>query len=107
MVSPVLIAEMTWTEYQQRLENGSPVVLLPIGSLEQHGTHSPLGSDEILTRLIAIAVAERVSALVAPSIPYGCRSQPRTGGGWHFPGTTSIEGQTLTLLVRDLLREFA
>jgi creatinine amidohydrolase len=107
MTGPVLIAEMAWTDYQRRVEHDSPVVLLPIGSLEQHGPHSPLGSDEMLTRLIAIAVAEQVGGLVAPSIPYGCRSQPRTGGGWHFSGTTSIEGQTLTLLVRDLLQEFA
>jgi creatinine amidohydrolase len=100
-----MIADLPWTEYQRRVEEDAPVVLLPIGSLEQHGPHSPLGSDEMLTRLISVAVAERVGGLVAPSIPYGCRSQPRTGGGWHFSGTTSIEGNTLALLVRDVLRE--
>jgi creatinine amidohydrolase len=103
----VTIADLPWTEYQRRVERDDPVVLLPIGSLEQHGPHSPLGSDEILTRLIAGEVARRVGGLVAPSIAYGCRSQPRTGGGWHFPATTSIEGNTLALLVRDILREFA
>jgi creatinine amidohydrolase len=106
MPDDVSISEMTWTDYQRRVAQDASVVLLPIGSLEQHGPHSPLGSDEMLTRLIATAVAEHVGGLVAPSIAYGCRSQPRTGGGWHFSGTTSIEGNTLTLLVRDLLREF-
>jgi creatinine amidohydrolase len=102
----VQIAEMPWTTYQHRLEHDMPVVILPIGSLEQHGPHSPLGSDEILTRQIALAVAQEVGGLVAPSLAYGCRSQPRTGGGWHFPGTTSIAGETMILLVRDLVREF-
>jgi creatinine amidohydrolase len=106
MIPRVAIAEMSWTEYAERVRADSPVVILPIGSLEQHGPHSPNGSDEILTRLIAMEVAEEVGGLVAPSIPYGARSQPRTGGGWHFPGTTSIEGATLAALVRDILCEF-
>jgi len=43
---------------------------------------------------------------VAPPIAYGYKSQPRTGGGNHFPGTTSLDGRTLVNLIRDILREF-
>jgi creatinine amidohydrolase len=105
--NPHLIADLSWAEYKETLESKNPVVMLPIGSLEQHGPHSPNGSDEILTRLISEAIAERIDGLVAPSVPYGVRSQPRTGGGGHFPGTTNIRGRTLVHFVRDILRGLA
>ena len=49
----------------------------------------------------------RVGGLVAPPIVYGYKSQPRIGGGNHFPGTTSLDGETVIHLARDLIREFA
>ena len=107
MKRSVTISELDWVEFDRRLKQDNPPILLPIGSLEQHGPHSPNGSDEMLTRLIAEEVAGRMNALVAPSISYGCRSVPRTGGGDHFPATTSISGRTLSLLVRDTIRELA
>ena len=103
----VLMSEITWMDYADRIKNENPVVILPIGSLEQHGPHSPLGSDEINGRLIAIETAKATNSLVAPSINYGCRSQARTGGGNHFSGTTSIRGETMTSLVSDIICELA
>jgi creatinine amidohydrolase len=50
-------------------------------------------------------VAERVGGIVAP-LAYGYKSQPFSGGGQSFTGTTSLDGITLTYLVRDLLHEF-
>ena len=107
MNNTVTLSDLNWVEFDKRLREDNPVILLPIGSLEQHGPHSPNGSDEMTTRLIAEAAATRTNALVAPSIAYGCRSVPRTGGGDHFPATTSIRGRTLSLLVRDVIRELA
>ena len=79
MKRSVTISELDWVEFDRRLKQDNPPILLPIGSLEQHGPHSPNGSDEMLTRLIAEEVAKRADALVAPSNSYGCRSVPRTG----------------------------
>jgi creatinine amidohydrolase len=107
MTKTPLVSEMNWIDYRDRVESDSAVVLLPIGSLEQHGPHSPTGSDEMLTKLIAEEVGRRSKAIVAPSINYGVRSQPRTGGGDHFPGTISLRGETLTHLVRDVVFSFA
>lgn len=97
----VLMAEMTWPEYRDRLAGA--VVILPVGSTEQHGPHLPLGSDALTVGEIARRVAERIDGIVAPTIPYGYRSAPRSGGGEIFIGTTSLTGQTLTLLARDVL----
>ncbi len=104
--APVLIGDMTWTDYVARLKS-DPVIILPVGSLEQHGPHSPLATDTIIPIEIGKAVAARIGALVAPAIAYGYKSMPRTGGGNHFPGTTSLDGDTLTRLTRDILTEFA
>lgn len=106
MAKATVISEMNWVECNNRIVAENAAVLLPIGSLEQHGPHSPTGSDEILTKLIAEEVARRANAVVAPSINYGVRSQPRTGGGNHFPGTISLRGDTLVCLVRDIIYGF-
>ena len=76
-------------------------VLLPVGSIEEHGPHLPLGTDI----LHALEVARRAAALrpviVAAPIFYGlCRSTR------EHPGTISLGGDTLRALLRDLGREF-
>ena len=103
----VFMAEMSWMEYRERVVTEGAVVLVPAGALEQHGPHLPLGTDAILATEMSRRVAERVDAVVAPALTYGYKSQPRTGGGNHFCGTTSLDGETLSSTVRDLIREFA
>ena len=76
-------------------------VILPVGSIEEHGPHLPLGTDI----LHALEVARRVAAfrpvIVAAPIFYGlCRSTR------EHPGTISLSGDTLRALIRDLGREF-
>ena len=100
-MKPVLMAEMTRPEYEARVRDS--VVILPVGSTEQHGPHLPLGADAIQVAEVARQVGERLGAIVAPTIPYGYRSAPRSGGGEIFSGTTSLTGQALTLVVRDIL----
>lgn len=99
--TPVLMAEMTRTEYEARVAES--IVILPVGSTEQHGPHLPLGADAIQVAEVAHRVAVRLGAIVAPTMPYGYRSAPRSGGGEIFSGTTSLTGQALTLVVRDVL----
>ena len=107
MSASVRIAEMSWTAYDAKLKRDNPVIILPVGSLEQHGPHSPLATDAIIPTEIGEAVAAEIGGLVAPAIAYGYKSMPRTGGGNHFPGTTSLDGDTLVRITRDILCEFA
>lgn len=106
-MSSVHIAELSWTAYDAKLKRDNPVIILPVGSLEQHGPHSPLATDTIIPQEIGIGVAETIDGLIAPPIAYGYKSMPRTGGGNHFPGTTSLDGDTLVRLTRDIICEFA
>lgn len=107
MNGPVRMDELDWVTYDRLVKERSPAVFLPVGALEQHGPHLPMNCDEFIPRAISEAVAQRVGGLVAPSICYGYKSQPRSGGGNHFPGTTSLDAETLIGHVRDILRELA
>jgi creatinine amidohydrolase len=97
----VLMAEMTRPEYESRVRDS--IVILPVGSTEQHGPHLPLGADAIQVEEVARRVGRALGAIVAPTMPYGYRSAPRSGGGEIFSGTTSLTGEALTLVIRDVL----
>ncbi|MEM8659077.1 MAG: creatininase [Pseudomonadota bacterium] len=99
--------EMTWPELDALTKSGPPVVFLPTGALEQHGPHLPLGTDTFLPQLLAERVAAKIGGLVAPALPYGYKSQPKSGGGNHMPGCTSLDGTIYTLMVRDLICDLA
>jgi mycofactocin precursor peptide peptidase len=80
--------------------DGDAVLVVPLGSTEQHGPHLPLGTDTE----IAVALAERFAAahcgaLVAPALAYG-------SSGEHdgFPGTVSIGQEALELVLVELCR---
>jgi creatinine amidohydrolase len=107
MPEPTDIAELSWTDYSRILQSRDPPILIPVGATEQHGPHLPLSTDTLLPTAVCRGVAARTGALVAPSICYGCKSWPRTGGGQHFVGTTSLDAATVIGQLKDLVREFA
>ncbi|HUI38390.1 MAG TPA: creatininase family protein [Thermoplasmata archaeon] len=100
MVASRRLRELDSRTFERRLAE-NPLVILPIGALEAHGPHLPLGSDEVQAEVTALALAERIDGLVAPTIPYG--SCPGTRG---FPGTVSLSMAPLGEFVRAVLSEF-
>jgi mycofactocin system creatininase family protein len=85
-------------------EVGRPLVLVPLGSTEQHGPHLPLDTDSTVASLVCEALGARlaadgVDAVVAPAIAYGA-----SGEHEDFPGTISIGTQALTLLLLEFGR---
>ncbi|PWJ86273.1 creatinine amidohydrolase [Pseudaminobacter salicylatoxidans] len=103
----VFAAELSWADYDARVRGGDTPILLPIGSMEQHGHHMPMNVDVLLPVEFARRVASRIGALVAPPFTYGYKSHQKSGGGNHLPGTTSLDGATLVAALRDVLKEFA
>ena len=107
MTRSVMMSELCWSEYKRRLEEEDAIVLLPVGAVEQHGHHLPLGTDWMMATEMSRRAAERVGGIVAPPVSYAYKSQVRTGGGNHYCGTTSLDGNSLINMVRDVLKEFA
>jgi creatinine amidohydrolase len=87
--------------FERRLRT-NPLVIVPVGALEAHGPHLPLGADQIQAEATALALAERVDGLVAPTIAYG--SAP---GARRFPGTVSLTIAQLESHVAGVLGELA
>jgi creatinine amidohydrolase len=79
---------------------GAALVLVPLGSTEQHGPHLPLDTDTVIATAVAHGVAaELPGTWVAPPIPY-----VSSGEHQSFPGTSSIGTEALTHIVVELTR---
>lgn len=99
---------LTWTEIPSR-----PTVVVPVGSLEQHGPLLPLDTDVRIAEAVARGLAEALDrergtqagsreVVLAPPIAY-------TASGEHegFPGTVSVGTQVAGALVVELVRSLA
>jgi creatinine amidohydrolase len=86
---------MTWKEIHNAFKN-DPVVIIPLGSMEEHGPHSITG-DFMASTEIAKRTAERTGALYAPTIPFGNSEYFRS-----YPGTISLSQQTVISLLEDV-----
>ena len=98
---PKDLFEMTWEEVSEALKE-TDIVILPIGSTEQHGPHLPLGSDTIQGTDLAKKAADRLSkegikVVVATTIPFGVSSSHMA-----FPGTLAISSTTLATLIKEI-----
>lgn len=88
-VKPLVLQEMTWTDVRDYLETND-MVIIPIGSTEQHGPHLPLGTDGYLAVETSKRISERTGVVVAPVVLAGY-SLYHSG----FPGTLSLKPETL------------
>ena len=91
---------MTSQELAEQLQL-TDVVLVPVGAIEQHAGHLPLGQDnfqieEIVRRAVLKLDAKGRKAIFGPTIPYGPISNLR------FPGSIDIKPSTLILLVKEV-----
>lgn len=95
------LGRLSWTEVAEAAER-NPVVLVPIGAIEQHGPHLPVHEDSIVAEWAAYKIAEltdgQVDTLVAPALHYG--HSPTFRG---FAGNLSLSAETLKAAVRDII----
>jgi len=82
------------------LASKHPIAVLPLGSLEFHGPHNPIGSDLIIVSGIAERVAARTGGLLFPTLAF-TQCPAHTA---HFLGTISIRPEVMTMYVAEMLR---
>lgn len=75
------------------------VGLLPVGSVEQHGPHAPLGTDLLIAEAVARRGADRCDehVVVTPSVPVGIAAEHR-----RFAGTLWVTPDTFRAYVREI-----
>ncbi len=95
-----LLESRSWNEVPER-----PLVLIPLGSTEQHGPHLPISTDTFIAEQVAVAVAEIISSgnlgpvVVAPPLAYGASGEHQA-----FPGTVSIGQEALAVVLVEMIR---
>lgn len=91
-----------------QLHSTSPALIVPVGSVEQHGPHLPLDTDTRIATAVAREIAGRLTDrnefnwMLAPAIGYGA-----SGEHEGFPGTVSIGTSALRLLLVEYGRSAA
>ena len=94
------LAHMNYREVESYLRKHD-TVLIPVGSLENHGLHMPLGTDFLIPDKIANLLDQNSSILIAPTVNYGA-----TDDLAGFPGTVSIGTEGLITLLRSICDQF-
>lgn len=100
---PKTLMEMTWEEVEEARQE-TDIVLINVGSIEEHGLHLPLGTDsfqgtEVLKITARLLAEEGIRVVVGPTIPFGLNP-----GAMSYPGSITVEPETLKALLKDVCR---
>jgi creatinine amidohydrolase len=96
-----MLPEMTWEEVAEELKR-TDMVIVTVGSTEEHGPHMPLAADtiqgvEVSKRIVTRLAADGIPAVVGPAIPFGISTQ-----FMDFPGTISLSPATLGAVIKEI-----
>jgi mycofactocin system creatininase family protein len=91
------LAEAVWSDLPER-----PIVLVPVGSIEQHGPHLPLETDTLVATSVAQSLANDLGGYVAPPVSFGA-----SGEHQGFPGVMSIGTDALRTMLFELVRSLS
>lgn len=97
----VWLNELTWQEVDQYLKKDD-IIILPVGSTEEHGLAAPLGLDTYAAIFLAEDSAKKAGVLATPPLWFGDSSHHL-----GFPGTVSLRPRTLELVIRDMSTSLA
>ena len=89
------VPHMTWKEFEEALARTN-MALIPVGSVEQHGKHLPLGTDFYGARETAKLISQKIDILVAPALFLGL-AEYHTG----FPGTMTLTPETFEAVLYE------
>src|SRR5689334_19356933 len=87
---------MTWKEVQEAFSK-NPTILIPMGSIEQHGPQTPTGDYRYMDA-VSEGIAQNTGAIYAPTIPWGYSEYFK-----HFPGCLTLKPDTLKAILFDTL----
>ena len=96
----MLWEELTCKDFTAAVETSKKVCVLPMGCVEKHGDHLPLGTDMYSVREVAEKAAEKEPVVVFPYYPFGQISE-----ACHVKGTIALKMDTLVTLLDEICDE--
>lgn len=94
--------ELSVVEFEEAIDKTGGVVLVPIGCLEKHGSHMPIGTDIILAREISLKASELIDVMVFPFMPFGIVGEVK-----HMLGTISLSSNLIYQMLEELCEELS
>lgn len=94
MIGGPALSDSTWPEVRR-----GELVLVPLGSTEQHGPHLPFDTDTVIATAVATEAALRLGARLVPAVSIGSSGEHQS-----FAGTVSIGTEALRLVIIELVR---
>lgn len=96
------LAHLNWRQAQEKLSDPNTVVVIPVGSTEQHGPVGPLGTDWLIPQWITAEMEKRTDILVTPVIPFGVATHHTS-----FAGTIDMGLETMIDIMRGVFQNLA
>ena len=85
-------------EFRELIKSKNPTIIIPVGSLEQHGAHLPITTDSDIVTEIASRLAKKCGFIVFPTVNYGISEE-------HDPFfNISLSKQTVLKILKDIDR---
>jgi len=98
----VQLEELTAVQFKEAVKKSSQTAILPIGVLEKHGPHMPLGTDVYTAREMALRAAEMEYAVVFPWYYFSQINEAR-----HQPGTIAYSPELIWKVLQETLNELS
>jgi creatinine amidohydrolase len=95
------LQKLSWPRIRELVPAQIDTVILPVGTVEAHGS-ACIGTDNVVPETIAEGIADRVNALVAPTVNYGI-----TKSLYRYEGGFTIETETFQAYIGDILLSLA
>lgn len=89
------LMKASWVEVEEYLQT-SKAIVIPIGSVEQHGPNGLLGTDALCPEIIAHSAAAQANLLVGPTFNVGCAQHHL-----DFAGTITLRPSTMIAAMQD------
>lgn len=97
---PVQLEELTAVQFKEAVKKSSQTAIIPIGVIEKHGAHLPLGTDLFNARAISLQAAKMEYAVVFPWYYFSQINEAR-----HQPGTIAYSPELLWKMLQETINE--
>ena len=99
--APLRLSALPWTEAAERFR-ADPRLLVPVGTLLQHGPHLPLGTDAVIVTRLAEALSSEYGVMLAPTLPFGAGSEREQA----YAGSGCLSGKTVHRVLNELVENW-